>query len=195
MKLATLTSLDGMDSRDIASLTGKEHRNVCRDIVDQLGQLEGGVLRFEHTYRNEQNKQEYKCYLLPKRECLILASGYNIKLRAAIIDRWAELEAKNAPVTMSRVEFARALLAAEERAEAEAKQKEALLVELDRSKEFASIKRMESLFPGEKFNWRKLKAQGAEMGVESKEVFDANYGTVKTYRGDVWLEAYGVSIC
>lgn len=90
-----------MDSREIAEMTGKEHRKVCRDIEEQLGQLEGGVARFGHTYIHEQNGQEYPCFKLPKRECLILVSGYSIELRAAIIDRWAELESKDAkPMSM-----------------------------------------------------------------------------------------------
>lgn len=109
MELATLTTSASMDSRDIAKLTGKRHDNVIRDIEDQLGQLDGGVLRFEGSYLSKQNKP-MKCYLLPKRECLILASGYSVKLRAAIIDRWAELEEAGVPKS-----FAAALrLAAEQ---------------------------------------------------------------------------------
>lgn len=81
-----------MDSREIAELTGKEHRNVCRDIEAQLGKLEGGVLRFGHTYRNEQNGQEYRCFRLPYRETMILVSGYSVELRARVVDRWMELE-------------------------------------------------------------------------------------------------------
>lgn len=83
-----------MSSREIAELTGKEHRNVTRDIEVQLTELmgEGGLLKFEHTYRNEQNGQEYREYHLPKRECLIVVSGYSVELRARIIDRWMELE-------------------------------------------------------------------------------------------------------
>lgn len=83
-----------MDSREIAELTGKEHRKVCRDIEEYLGRLEGGVARFEHTYRNDQNGQEYPCYLLPYRETMILVSGYSVELRARVIDRWMELERK-----------------------------------------------------------------------------------------------------
>lgn len=85
-----------MDSREIAELTGKDHRNVCRDIVDQLGQLEGGMLRFEHTYRHEQNGQEYRCFKLPFRETMILVSGYSVELRAKVVDRWMELENRKA---------------------------------------------------------------------------------------------------
>lgn len=87
-----------MSSREIAELCDKQHNNVMRDIRAMLVELhgEGGVLRFEHTYRNEQNGQEYPIFNLPKRETLILISGYRLDLRARIIDRWQELEAKAA---------------------------------------------------------------------------------------------------
>ena len=84
-----------MSSREIAELTGKEHRNVMRDIRDMLEQLRaagGGLLNFERTYRDSQNKEQPE-FLLPKRECLILVSGYSVLLRTRIIDRWSELEA------------------------------------------------------------------------------------------------------
>lgn len=81
-----------MDSREIAELTGKEHRNILRDVESQLGQLEGGLLRFEQTYTSQQNGQEYRCYKLPYRETMILISGYSVELRSKVIDRWMELE-------------------------------------------------------------------------------------------------------
>lgn len=89
-----------MSSREIAELCDKEHRNVMRDIRYMLTELygEGGVLKFEHTQQNPQNGQSYPVYLLPKRETLILVSGYSIELRARIIDRWQELEAQTAPI-------------------------------------------------------------------------------------------------
>jgi Rha family phage regulatory protein len=84
-----------MTSREIAELTGKEHRNVLSDIRAMLVELhgEGGLLSFQQSYINSQNKEmpEFK---LPKREALILTSGYSLKQRAAIIDRWQELEAR-----------------------------------------------------------------------------------------------------
>lgn len=74
---------------------------------------------FESTYINEQNGQVSPCFLLPKRESLILVSGYSVTLRAKIIDRWAELEAAVAAPVMqpiSRLEMAKMLLDAETRA-------------------------------------------------------------------------------
>lgn len=83
-----------MSSREIAELTGKEHRNVMRDIRAMLVELHGagGVLSFEHTYRNEQNGQNYPEFRLPRREVEILLTGYSIPLRAKVIDRLAALE-------------------------------------------------------------------------------------------------------
>lgn len=89
-----------MSSREIAELTGKEHRNVMRDARAMLVELygEGGVLSFEHTQVNPQNGQPYPVLNLPKRETLVLIAGYSIPLRAKIIDRWQELEtAASAP--------------------------------------------------------------------------------------------------
>lgn len=87
-----------MSSREIAELTGKRHDNVMRDIRIMLTELFGekGVLNFEDTHMNVQNGQSYSIFQLPKRECLILISGYSIEFRARIIDRWQALEAKAA---------------------------------------------------------------------------------------------------
>lgn len=85
---ATLT----MSSLEIAELTGKEHRNVMRDIRKMLESLENGnALSFERVYTDSKGETR-PCYHLPKRECLILVSGYDVPLRAKIIDRWMELE-------------------------------------------------------------------------------------------------------
>lgn len=96
MNAITTMANDGltMSSREISDLTDKRHDNVMRDIRTMLVELhgDGGVLRFEDTQVNPQNGQLYPVYRLPKRETLILVSGYSLALRAKIIDRWQELE-------------------------------------------------------------------------------------------------------
>lgn len=93
---AAITAGLTMTSRDIADLTGKEHRNVMRDARKMLVELhgEGGLLSFEHTLVEPQNGQAYPALRLPKRETLILVSGYSVTMRARIIDRWQHLEAQ-----------------------------------------------------------------------------------------------------
>lgn len=86
-----------MSSREIAELTGKTHFNVLRDIDNMLKLLE---LKIEAGFYTDANGEPRRCFNLPKRETLILVSGYSIAMRAAIIDRWQELESKvaSAPV-------------------------------------------------------------------------------------------------
>jgi phage regulator Rha-like protein len=103
----------GMTSKEIADLTGKKHYNIMRDINVQFRQLEIDALKFEGIYKDSSNRQ-HKCYILDKEQTLILASGYNVKLRSAIINRWIELEektnSKNQIPMMSDVEKYQALL-------------------------------------------------------------------------------------
>lgn len=70
----------------------------------------------------------------------------------------------------------------------------ALQIELDQSKLFSSVKRMQMIYHGQKFDWRKLKSAAQEMHSEPIDIFDSNYGTVKSYHADVWLEVYALPI-
>ena len=103
-----------MDSLEIARLTNKEHRNVTRDIEKMFEELEIDVLKFEHIYLDRQNRKQKK-YSLTKDLTLTLISGYSIKLRKAIIDRWQELENQNnKPKTFEEI-MKDALLLADQR--------------------------------------------------------------------------------
>jgi phage antirepressor YoqD-like protein len=84
-----------MSSREIAELTGKEHKTVMRDVRIMLEQLNEGTDLYLGQYVS--NSRTYDEYNLPKRETLLLVSGYSIGLRAKIIDRLEELETKSAP--------------------------------------------------------------------------------------------------
>jgi Rha family phage regulatory protein len=91
-----------MSSREIAEMTGKNHADVMRDIRNMLLELHGdtrGLSNFASSYMNSQNKEQ-PCFVLPKRETLILTSGYSITQRSKIIDRWQELESQQIPKTL-----------------------------------------------------------------------------------------------
>jgi anti-repressor protein len=91
MKTEVVLSKDKMSSIEVAELTGKQHAHVMRDIRSLLDQ---GVAEsnFGLGSYTDANKQERPCYNLTKKGCLILASGYDARLREKIIDRWEELE-------------------------------------------------------------------------------------------------------
>lgn len=81
-----------MSSLEIAELTGKEHKNVLSDIRNMFDGL--GILAANFSAVRIVRGKEYEVFNLPKRETLILVSGYSVAMRAAIIDRWQELEQK-----------------------------------------------------------------------------------------------------
>lgn len=94
MLINTITSAT-MSSREIAELTGKEHRHVLADIrkmFEELGETSAG---FSADLPDAYGRPQ-PAFNLPKRETLILVSGYNVGMRAKIIDRWQELEAQPA---------------------------------------------------------------------------------------------------
>lgn len=85
-----------MTSLQIAEVTGKQHGHVIRDLKDLEEKGVLGLSNFGETSKDSQNKARI-IYRLPKRETLILTSGYSAVQRAAIIDRWLELEEQQKP--------------------------------------------------------------------------------------------------
>lgn len=108
-----------MSSVEIATLTGKDHKNVLRDIDKMLIDLypdenerNPTLLKFETRQKFEQQR-ETRCFNLDKEHTLILVSGYSTVLRAKIIRRWQELESQQVPQTLSESLFLAAKLAKE----------------------------------------------------------------------------------
>ena len=100
-----------MTSREIAELTGKEHKNVTVDIRRMLDDLGEDALKFQRIYLDTMNRQRAEYHLDREHtECLI--TGYSAILRMKVIKRLHELE-ESQPVKIPRT-FAEALrLAAE----------------------------------------------------------------------------------
>lgn len=69
-------------------------------------------------------------------------------------------------------------------------EKEQLKIQLDESKKWYSVKRMEKLNPEMSFSWQLLKKKSEELGISPKKVFDENYGEVNAYHKDVWENIY-----
>jgi phage antirepressor YoqD-like protein len=81
-----------MSSREIAELTGKRHDHVLADIRKTLEEAGIEATEFSGALKMSSG-QTATVYNLPRRECDLVVSGYSVKYRLAIIDRWQELEA------------------------------------------------------------------------------------------------------
>lgn len=80
-----------MTSQEIASLTGKEHKNVCVDIRKMLAELGEDVLKHQRIYRDSMNRSQTE-FLLDRELTDTLLTGYSAILRRKVIARWRELE-------------------------------------------------------------------------------------------------------
>lgn len=94
-----------MSSREIAELTGKEHRHVLRDIEVMLKELDLNKEGYAHSWTHPQNGQTYPEFKLDRELTDTLLTGYSAVLRRKVIARWRELENKSAyaiPQTMAQ---------------------------------------------------------------------------------------------
>lgn len=87
-----ITQQQTMSSKEIAELTGKRHDHVLVDIRKMLSEI--GSPEKSGQYKDSTNRT-LPMLLLDKDEVLCLVSGYNVKMRMAIIKRWQELESMN----------------------------------------------------------------------------------------------------
>ena len=105
-----------MSSREIAELTGKEHRSVLRDIdVLNVNYEKLGMHKVVPTsYKDSLNRQQRQ-YELTKMQTIDLMTGYNIQLRIKINRRWEELEQQvsKSPASLSRMEILQLAIEAE----------------------------------------------------------------------------------
>ena len=91
-ELSNLHNNKTMSSREIAELTGKNHKDVLRDIrtLENQGAINGrNFAPVEYTDAKGEKRPEY---LLDFDATMTLVTGYNAVLRAKVIKRWRELE-------------------------------------------------------------------------------------------------------
>lgn len=193
-----------------------ENSHFLKRIEDELeGELEGSK-----NFRHPQSGAEMRYYDLTRDQCMLVGMRESKAVRRNVLAKLKELQAPVKQITYQEAlrQLANEIDAKEqallerniaiatkaeigERREATAmntasqavKQRNALQIELDQSQQWSTIKRME-IITGLKFNWRTMKSAGQDLGITPKEVFDPNFGTVKSYHADVWKEAFALGI-
>lgn len=101
-----------MSHRVVAELTGKEPKHVKRDCEVMFKELGLSAAGYAQPWTHPQNQQTYIEYMLPRDLVETLITGYSIKLRHAVLNRWRELEAQVVQPVMdlSNPEFLRQAL-------------------------------------------------------------------------------------
>ncbi|MCK5848053.1 MAG: Rha family transcriptional regulator, partial [Caldisericia bacterium] len=111
-KLADMSNEEmTMTSREISTLTEKNHGHVKRDIEEMLTQLDIKIDQsiISTHYKDRMNREQTE-YKLNKELTLVLVSGYSTKLRHAIVKRWQELENQTPQLPTNYLEALEALL-------------------------------------------------------------------------------------
>ena len=96
-QIININKVQTMTSLEIAELTGKQHKNLMRDIRNmEPAWVKVQGLKFELSSRTYQlpngGTKEVPCYVLTKTECLYIATKFNDEARAKLVLRWQELE-------------------------------------------------------------------------------------------------------
>lgn len=223
MEIAAMASTATMSSGEIAELTGKDHSHVMRDIRAMLELLKKDASIFGGIYQDAYGRGK-PCFNLPKRETLILISGYSVAMRARIIDRWQELEAQQAkPVELSRMDILKLAMESEQaRIQAEAERDEAIRTkaqigsrreatamatasaarkeaaklkdQLGFSSRHATILQVEAAIGGD-FDFLPLRRWCKANEVTAQSVPDKRYPNgVKAWPAAAWMDCYGVDL-
>ena len=180
-----------MTLKEITDLLEVRHDNAMRTVGGMVdGDGFGATTQIEVKLFRNNAEFTIKTYQLDKRQSLAVAAKLNVSFLMRIIDRWQELEN---PRPLTAIELAEKQLELQIELAASKERVQTLQVTLDEHKEWSSIKRQEGINLT-KYNWRKLTAWHNEHGVARQDVFDQNYGTVKSYSAAAWLDVYGVVI-
>lgn len=81
-----------MSSREIAELTGKEHKNVIRDIREMVAVLEKDGADLSHLVERKDGRGYTAEFMLDRALTETLLTGYSIPLRHRVVTRLRELE-------------------------------------------------------------------------------------------------------
>lgn len=212
-----------MSSRDIAELTGKEHKNVCRVIRDLISDriLDAQLEPLKFEYRG----QWFDYYELSKRDSFVVVARLSPEFTAHIVDRWQELEQKLNPVfnlpqdlpsalraladtyeQLQQAQFEREIAVktkahisdkktaiAMTTASKDVQENQRLKDQIGQSKKNATLLAVERL-TSNTYTWQPLNKWCEAHGIKPQKVHDERYGKVNTYPFQAWMDVYSVNL-
>lgn len=210
-----------VSSRDIAKGLEKEHYDVLKKIRDNLNAGEYSAVNylddkgqqrpeylvtkdgfillvmnytgyndFKRAYINKFNEMEKQLNYgkVPRTYAQALRMYANEVEQRELIEKQRD-EAIKTKAWINGKKTATAMNTASQKS----KENKRLQLELDKSKQYASIKRIEIQLH-RKFDWHELRNYCNSNELEMPKIFDANYGKVRTYPRLAWLEVYNIDL-
>ena len=186
-----------VSSREVADNFGKAHRHVLDSIENIKAENSAVTSMFYKSSYKAGTGKSYKMYFMNRDGFALLVMGFTgkeaLQWKLKYIAAFNTME-KSLRSTPSLPNFANPVEAARAWADAEEGRVKALgvvddlQVKLGESMKWMSIKQVAKFnsLTYHDISWRKLKATG----YETKDVYDANYGSVKAYRVEAWRKAY-----
>ncbi len=195
-------SVMGISTVEIAKMLDVEHSKLLRKIeggadrrgyIEILNEAQMGVVDYfiKGTYVDSKG-EERPCYLVTKIGCDFLANKFTGEKGVIFTARYVKEFDRMEKSIKGRIALPATYRDAVKELLDSLDREAELQAQLDTSMDWYSIKRVASLngVSWKKFDWRKLKHIGEQMGYEVKKIFDANYGEVNTYHKAVWEVAY-----
>ena len=101
-ELVNLEQRKTMTSLEVAEITGMEHKNILRDIRDEINKLgeERGQLIFEPTEYTDNFNRKQPMFELTFKGVLQLGARYSAETRFKLIEKVEELSNQNKPMTI-----------------------------------------------------------------------------------------------
>ncbi|MFA0870765.1 Rha family transcriptional regulator [Acinetobacter baumannii] len=138
ISVVSTPTIQTMSSKEIADMTGKEHKHVLADIRNMFEQLQIDSAEFLAQYKDSTGRT-LPCFNLNKDLSICLVSGYNVQLRMAIIKRWNELESQAQQNFALPTTFSQALLLAAQLEE----QKEQLALQVAQQQQVIEVQQVD----------------------------------------------------
>ena len=200
------TATKTMSSREIAELTGKQHKDVIRDIRVMLDALQKDGADLRHVREDKDARGYTKAFHLNRELTDTLLTGYSVPLRRKVIARWHELESKQLPPTTTVVKDPQlaAMVLMLTQLDSVKQEQQAQRVELSdiRAKitatpeqyytvaGYASLRGLSIDTSKANLLGRKATKISREHDIEVGKAHSSIYGEVNTYHVDVLCEAF-----
>lgn len=193
-----------MTSRDIAELTGKQHKHLMESIRKmEPAWINVNGSRFGLVQYEDSKGEKRPMYLLTKKECLYIATKFNDEARAKLILRWEELETKERqPLSPAELILhqAQQLVNQEKKIQEHDDRLKELEAKAKTSPDYFTVAGYGSL-TGVSVNiklaskiGRKATAICRANGIEMEETPDPRFGKVKTYPKEVLEQAFNQTV-